>query len=151
MTGTTPAQLYCALIPLRGDALLLPNAAVAEALSQDALQADDVPVAGRAGRVLWGGQHIPVLHFESLNGGEAGERPRRARLVVLHPLTAGCSPVAVLSQGYPHLVALSRAAVQSLPLRATDHPDRVLARVRIGNTEALIPNLETVQALVRPA
>jgi len=141
----TREELYAVLIPVHGDTLLLPNATVAEVLSADGLE----PV-GRGSRVGvrdWNGKRLRVVSFEILNGGEGPADSGRARIVVLHPLAGAPTDSAcgILTQGYPHLLTLNRVALVKAPLRDSDAPGVVLARVRIANTEALIPNLEAIQ------
>jgi len=57
----------------------------------------------------------------------------------------------VLSQGYPHLVTLNRAALESVPLLESDREDLVLSRVRIASQQALIPDLDTIEAEIARA
>ena len=148
-----PDQLYCVLLSLREDTLLLPNAAVAEAVGQDALRPEGRGPEWLAGTLDWNHRRLPTLSFEALNGQTRPALNKRSRLVVLNPVTseAGESAFALLCQGYPHLITLSRVAVTPLPLGENDVPDYVLARVRIGNTEALIPDLDRIAALLRQA
>lgn len=148
-----PDQLYCVLLSLRGDTLLLPNAAVAEAVGQDALRVEGRGPEWLAGTLQWNHRRLPALSFEALNGATRPALNKRSRLVVLNAFggEAGDAPFAVVCQGYPHLITLSRVAVAPLPLGSNDSPDYVLARVRIGNTEALIPDLDRIAALLRQA
>lgn len=148
-----PQQLYCVLIALRDDSLLLPNAVIAEVMAQDALLPARDASGWLAGSVNWNSRRLPVVNFEVLGGAPPPPMNRRARLVVLHPLeqTADSAPLAVVSQGYPHLITLNRAALQSLPLRPSDRAEFVLARVRLGNTEALIPDLDQLHQMLAEA
>jgi chemotaxis signal transduction protein len=149
-----PDQLYCVLLALRDDTLVLPNALIAEASAQDSLELrDDGTDRWLAGQVRWRNQRLPAVNFETLNGGLAAPVSRRSRMVVLHALGERPEdrPWALVCQGYPHLVTLSRVALAPLPLRESDHPEYVLARVRIGNSEALIPDLDRISELVRVA
>lgn len=145
-----PDQLYCVLLSLREDTLLLPNAAVAEAVGQDALKTDGAGPRWLAGTLNWSNRRIAAINFEALNGDAWPSAHKRSRLVILHPISGrtGDAPFALVCQGYPHLITLSRVALSPLPLRETDRPDYVLSRVRIGNTEAIIPDLDRVAALV---
>lgn len=145
-------QLYAVLITLHQDVLLLPNAAVAEVLAREALQAGG---AGDpdwlAGYCNWNNLRVPVLRFERLNRGQAAQGsdsdPRRERVVIFSALGRHLpgGHLAFVTQGYPHLVTLNRTAVRSAPLRTTDRDELVLARVRIANQEAVIPDLERIE------
>ncbi|AXQ29832.1 chemotaxis protein CheW [Solimonas sp. K1W22B-7] len=142
-------QIYAVLIALEGDTLLLPNAAVAEVVARDALQpAESGAPAWLAGYCDWNNRRVPVISFETANGSGRNAESRRARVVVLNSfgthLPSGL--LAIVSQGYPHLVTLNRPAVKPLELRPTDRADLVLARVRIANQEAAIPDLTALEA-----
>jgi len=58
------------------------------------------------------------------------------------------APIALVAQSYPHLITVTRDAIAPLPLRPGDDPAVVLARVRVGNSEALIPNLDAMRQRV---
>jgi chemosensory pili system protein ChpC len=144
-------ELYAVLVSLSSDTLLLPNAAVAEVVSADALQP---PGPGLppwvAGRVTYNNRELVVLRFEVLNGGAGAEDSRRTRLAVLQPVTTSLrtGQYAIVCQGYPHLVTLNRAALKKEALVSGDSEDIVLTRVSIANTNALIPNLEKIEQLL---
>lgn len=146
-------QLYAVLMSLHEDTLLLPNAAVAEVLPRDALQRGSNGPAWLLGHCEWNNRRVPVIRFEALNGGNGEGDARRERIVVLNSpgrhLPSG--HLAVVSQGYPHLVTLSRAALHSVELDAVDRDDLVLSRVRIASQVALIPDLDTVEAEIARA
>lgn len=148
-----PDQLYCVLLSLRQDTLLLPNAAVAEAIGQDALQVDASGPHWLAGTFHWNNRRVSAINFEPLNSDQWPLLNKRSRLVILHAISGrpDDTPFAIVCQGYPHLITLSQVAVTALPLRETDRPEFVLARVRIGNTEALIPDLDRIASLLMPA
>ncbi|MGH8432363.1 MAG: chemotaxis protein CheW, partial [Solimonas sp.] len=142
-------QIYAVLMAMEGDTLLLPNAAVAEVVARDALlPPEEGAPTWLAGYCDWNNQHVPVVSFEGINGATQGAQSRRARVVVLNSfgthLPSGL--LAVISQGYPHLVTLNRAAVKPMALRPTDRADLVLCRVRIASQEAAIPDLATIEA-----
>lgn len=146
-------QLYAVLMSLHEDTLLLPNAAVAEVLSRDALQRAGGGPAWLLGHCEWNNRRVPVIRFEALNGGSGAGDPRRERVVVLNSpgrhLPSG--QLAIVAQGYPHLVTLNRAALHPVELDAVDRDDLVLSRVRIASQVALIPDLETVEAEIAHA
>lgn len=147
---STSKQLYCVLIALVDDTLLLPNAAIAETVGQDALTVNEAEPHWLAGMLQWNRRALSVIRFETLNGAAPLPLARRARLVVLQALDAETSaaPLALVAQSYPHLITVTRDAVENLPLRPGDDPAFVLARVRVGNSEALIPSLDAMRKLV---
>lgn len=142
-------EVYAVLIKLTGDTLLLPNSAVAEVVSVAGLQAAAAGgPAWLAGTISYSERTLPVLHFEVMNGGTQAGDTRRQRVAILHGITdrLHSGQYAVLCQGYPHLVTLNREALKKEPKAATDREAVVLARVKIANTSALIPNLEFMEA-----
>ena len=141
-------QFYAVLIPLDGEALLLPNAAVAEVVARDRVRPPSAAPEWLAGHVEWNNRRIPVLRFETLNGAPASVVDRRERVVIVHSLGVHHQGGALgfITLGYPHLVTLNRAALKAVPLRAQDRNDLVLSRVRIASQEAVIPDLETIEA-----
>jgi chemosensory pili system protein ChpC len=142
-------EIYAVLVSLAGDTLLLPNAAVAEVVSPERMErAPAGAPAWLAGRINYNNRPVPVVRFEVLNGARVTEETRRTRLAIVHALTDGvrAGQYAFVCQGYPHLVTLNRNALRSEPRIATDDDDLVLTRVSIANTNALIPNLEAVEA-----
>lgn len=148
---TAAKQLYCALIALQEDTLLLPNAVVAETIGQDLLTLDGSGPEWVLGHLSWSQRKLHALRFESLNGAAAQPLARRSRIVILQGFNeqVDAAPLALVAQGYPHLITVTRDAIHPLPLRASDNPACVLARVRLGNSEALIPDLDHLQELVQ--
>ncbi len=141
----TREEIYAVLIAIHGDTLLLPNTSVAEVVSADGLQAlGGGPCVGTRD---WNGKRLNVVSFEILNGAAPPPETSRTRIVVLQPLDGKPSDNAcgVLAQGYPHLLTLNRTALVKAPLRDSDSIGIVLSRVKIANTEALIPNLDAIQ------
>lgn len=149
-TAPDVRQVYCVLITTADDILLLPNAAIAETVGQDALTVNEAEPYWVAGELEWNRRSLTAIRFETLNGATHTPLTRRARLVVIQALDAvtSAAPIALVAQGYPHLITVSREAIAPLPLRASDNPNVVLARVRVGNSEALIPSLDRLRQLV---
>lgn len=150
----TREQVYAVLMSVHEDTLLLPNAAVVEVLPRDALQGGDAQASSwLIGHCDWNNRRVPVVRFELLNNGRVAADPRRERIVVLNSLGRHLASghLAIVTQGYPHLVTLNQSAVQGTPLRSADRDDLVLSRVRIANQEALIPDLEVLEAEIARA
>jgi chemosensory pili system protein ChpC len=141
-------ELYAVMIALVGDTLLLPNAAVAEVAATDAMQLNDDAPQWLLGHYNWNARRVPVLSLEMLNGGPQPPPNRRDRLIIVNSLGTrlAAGAVAFLAQSYPHLITLNRAAIRSVPLRTEDRPELVLTRVKVANSEAFIPDFETIEA-----
>jgi chemosensory pili system protein ChpC len=142
-------QIYAVLLGLVDDTLLLPNAAVAEVLSRENLRPSGPGVPPwLAGYCAWNNRSLPVVSFEGLNGAPPADMTRRARVVVINSLGTHLPTglFALVAQGYPHLVTLNRSAVAPGALRNTDRSDLILSRAKIANQEAVIPDLDTIEA-----
>jgi chemosensory pili system protein ChpC len=145
-------ELFGHLLPLQGVSLLLPKQAVVEIQGVDS-------VALEAGGPNWllgfaerRGRRLPVVSIEAMAGAPPPPRSRRSRLAVIHSLGShldgGLFLVAI--QGYPHLTAINPAVLERLPDQARD-AEVALCRVRLATTEALIPDLETIEARLSEA
>ena len=143
-------QIYAVLIALEGDTLLLPNVAVAEVVTRDSVQPAPGAPSWLAGYVEWNNRRVPALRFELLNGGSTVTPSRRERVVVLKSTGSHLrsAAIAIVAQGYPLLVTLNRAALAPHPLRQGDRENLALSRVRISSREALIPDLDAVEAQI---
>jgi chemosensory pili system protein ChpC len=146
----TRNELYAVMISLATDTLLLPNAAVAEVVAGDALIRND-PGHGPEwliGYYNWNARRVPAVSLEVLNGQPKPPPSRRERLIIVNSLGTKLAGgvIAFLAQSYPHLITLNRAAIRSLPLHPGDRADLVLTRVKIANSEALIPDFETIES-----
>ena len=146
------ADIRGVLIQVAGARLLLPNATIAEVLSF----ADPEPVADAPdwllGKIRWRGWQLPLVAFSRLAGIADEKGGLGSKVIVLKAL--GGDPkapfFAVLTQGFPRLVTVSRNA-----LVAGDEgeavPTGVRARVMLNEDAALLPDLEQVELLVGQA
>lgn len=138
------------LIQVGGGRLLLPNATIAEVLSY----AEPEPVGSSAdwllGRFRWRGWQLPLIAFSRLAGiGE--EQPGLGSKVIVLKALGGDRRIpyfAILTQGFPRLVTVSRAALE---VEAGDAPlpDAIQARVRLNDEPALLPDLLRIEDLLR--
>lgn len=138
------------LIQIGGGRLLLPNATIAEVLSY----AEPEPVGAAAdwllGRFRWRGWQLPLVAFSRLAGiGE--EQPGLGSKVIVLKALGGDRRIpyfAILTQGFPRLVTVSRAALE---IEAGDAPlpDAIQARVRLNEEPALLPDLLRIEELLR--
>jgi chemosensory pili system protein ChpC len=142
------------LIAVAGGRLLLPNATIAEVLSY----ADPEPIANAPewllGRIRWRGWQLPLVAFSRLSGiaNEAGGLG--SKVVVLKALGADAKTpyFAMLTAGFPRLVTVSRDSV----VADTDGDDEAMpvgvqARVMLNEDQALLPDLEGIEAMVAQA
>lgn len=134
------------LIQVAEARLLLPNATIAEVLSF----ANPDPLEGAPdwllGRIRWRGWQLPLISFSRFVGVSAEEGGLGSKVIVLKAL--GGDPkhpfFALLTQGFPRLVTVTEAALQS-DAAGVDLPAGVLARVRLSEDDALVPDLEALE------
>ncbi|CAN5683682.1 chemotaxis protein CheW [soil metagenome] len=138
------------LIQVEGARLLLPNATIAEVLSF----ADPEPIEGAPGwllgRIRWRGWQLPLLSFARLAGLAQEEGGLGSKVVVLKAMggDAKLPHFALLTQGFPRLVTVSRAA---LAVERADGalPDGVLVRVLFNDDAALVPDIDGIELAIR--
>lgn len=141
-----PRELFGHLLPLQDGALLLPKAAVLEVQGMDSVALEANGPAWLLGTAEWRAQRLPVISIEALAGQPPPARSRRSRLAVINSLGSHLENglFMVVIQGYPHLTGLVPEILQHRPDLPQD--DGVaLSRLRLANTEAVIPDLESIE------
>ena len=151
--NTTPSHdIRGVLIQVAGGRLLLPNATIAEVLSY----ADPEPVADTPdwllGRIRWRGWQLPLIAFSRLSGIADERGGLGSKVVVLKALggDAKAPYFAILTQGFPRLVTVSRDALTIEELHEP-LPAGVQARVLLNEDAALLPDLVQVESLIAEA
>jgi len=137
-------EVSCVLIPLEGVRLLLPNVSVAEILPWRRVKVLDEAPEWCLGLLGWRGETIPVIRFESLNGGgDAARRAGRCMIVMNRARTASGLPFyALAAEGLPRMLQLTSDDIANEPGRLG--PAETV-HVRVGTESAVIPNLEFVE------
>lgn len=142
------------LIQVAGARLLLPNANIAEVLAYS----DPEPVENAPdwllGRMRWRGWRLPLVAFARLTG-IAEEAATLGNKVVVLKALGGDSKApyfALLTQGFPRLVTVSRAAMSEEERDPHEMlPVGVRARVMLNEDAALLPDLESVESMIGEA
>jgi len=154
MTNTPSHDIRGVLIQVTGGRLLLPNATIAEVMSF----ADPEPVANTPdwllGRIRWRGWQLPLIAFSRLSGIADEKGGLGSKVVVLKALSGDVKApyFALLTQGFPRLVTVSQDTV----VADGGHDDEALpagvqARVLLNEDNALLPDLERVEAMIGEA
>ena len=151
-TLDTRRDIRGVLIQVTAGRLLLPNASVAEVITYS--EPEPVPDAPDwlLGRVRWRGWRLPLLSFSRLAGWSSEDGHLGAKVAVLKALggNAKLPFFAVLSQGFPRLVTVSRTAlVEQHDMK--DLPLGVHARVMLNDDSAAVPDLVSVELLIAKA
>lgn len=140
------------LIQVADARLLLPNATIAEVLSY----ASPEPLADAPdwllGRIRWRGWQLPLMSFSRFAGIAEEEGGLGSKVIVLKAL--GGNPrqpyFAMLTQGFPRLVTVTESTLATLDDDGA-LPVGVLARVRLNENEAMVPDLAALEQRVHAA
>ena len=134
-------------VPLRGMNLLLPNMAVAEISSYRVPEVlPDMP-EWMLGTVKWGGQDIAVISLEALCGIRVPSNPVFSRLMIVNSVRqdSNVQHYAIVTAGLPGLIQFGH----DTPDEYSDFEEEGLhCMVRIGNEEAIIPDLDHLQGML---
>ncbi len=151
--STSSQDIRGVLIQVEGARLLLPNATISEVLSY----ADPEPVADAPdwllGRIRWRGWQLPLVSFSRIAGLAEERGGLGSKVVVLKALggDARLPHFAMLTQGFPRLVTVSREALVPDSGDAAALPEGVQARVLLNDDAALIPDIGSVEASIQQA
>jgi chemosensory pili system protein ChpC len=147
MSDLLPREIRCVLVPVGNQRLLLPNATIAEVVTQSKPEPLDDAPDWLLGRIAWRGWRVPLVSFTKLAGAEEGDAELSVRVAVLKAL--GGNPalpfIAVLTQGFPRLTTLNAELI--IPTHdGSALPPGVRAHVLVRDDVALIPDLEWLEA-----
>ena len=129
--------------------MLLPNASVAEVITFS----DPEPVGNAPdwmlGRIRWRGWRLPLVSFSRLAGWSQEAGQIGAKVVVLKAL--GGNPrlpyFAVLSQGFPRLVTVSRTGLAEVR-DGKAQPLGIHSQVVLNDDAAVVPDLASLELLI---
>jgi chemosensory pili system protein ChpC len=145
----TAHELYCLLVPLSEDRLIVPRSCVTEVINYQV----PTPIEGvppwYLGTVAWGGRRVPLLSFEAACGRPAPRTSGRTRIVVMQGISEHAAALgghfAVITQGFPQLVRLSADVIHADDSRSFAERSPVLCQVRMVNEYPLIPDFERLE------
>ena len=140
-------------VPLEGVNLLVPNVAIAEVIDYQPLDLIHDGPDWLLGCLRWREQELPVVSVERLCGFNLPQGARGSRISVLNSVLAGSelSFYAIVTADIPRLFSADEDALGSSMLGDRVLPRTVADCVRIGNEEAFIPDLESIQEMVGKA
>ncbi len=142
-------ELYSLLVPIADTRLIVPRVCVAEVTGLGQLQMLDRGPEWLLGRVGWKGREVPLLSFEAACGGESPEIVSRTRAMIFYgarEMSGGY--FALLSQGLPQLVRISREVVSPAEEKNWRDGAPVVCRIRMINEYPLVPNLEQLESML---
>jgi chemosensory pili system protein ChpC len=158
MTATAD-ELYCLLVPLGEERMIVPRSCVTEVINYQVPTPMECAPAWYLGTVAWGGRRLPLVSFEAACGRKPPRVSGRTRIVVMQGITPHAESVggqfAMLTQGFPQLMRLSPEAIQTDDLDGSGEHSPVCCRVRIQNDSPIVPDFERLEQLIaaetRPA
>jgi chemosensory pili system protein ChpC len=148
-TTSAGEELYCLLVPVTDDRLLLPRSCITEVINYQAPVPMDGAPPWYLGTIAWGGRRVPLVSFEALCGRPLPRTSGRTRIVVMQAITAQTAGhFAVVTQGFPQLVRLSPDVIHVDDSRTFPERVPVVAQVRMVNEYPLIPDFERLEEMV---
>lgn len=140
-------------VPLEEVNLLVPNVAIAEVINYQPLDLIHDGPDWLLGCLRWREQELPVVSAERLFGFNLPQGERGSRISVLNSVLPDTDLpfYAIVTASIPRLFSADEDALGSSMLADRELPDTVVDCVRIGNEEALIPDLDNIQAMVERA
>jgi len=148
-----PSEVRGVLIPLQGEQLLLPNAAVAEVIDyREPSPQADAP-GWLLGSTSWRQRNLPVIRLETLLGQEQGATSTRQRIVVCHTLSdeARRPFVGIVAAAIPRLVRVREEQLQTKPVPQGEGQGVVQARLKLDDEAAMVPDLSVLERLISEA
>lgn len=143
-------EVFCVLLALEGERLLLPRQALVEGVVWVELLPMPGAPAWYPGTLNWNGQAVPVVSFEAMQGRDVATLTGRTRIALLRAVGDRIPGrlLGVVVQGFPQSLRVTRESLK--PDETALSPERgpVLSRVRMVNESALIPDLESLEAMV---
>jgi chemosensory pili system protein ChpC len=143
------ASIHSLLIPLQGQTLLLPNAAVAEIIPY----ADVQPVADAPdwylGLMSWRNVELPLISLDQVLREEPPMIGPQSRIVVLNAVAkqGKMTFYGIISQGIPHLVQVTRETMAAIGPPDASASIATLP-VTVGGEEAAIPDMTALEEMV---
>jgi|SRR5690554_435902 len=142
-------DLASLLIPIEGELLLVPNVSVAEIVPLGRVeQVSDAP-DWLLGNYRWRERSVPLLSFETINGGIRPSAGTQARVAVFN--STGVSDelpfVAILAQGLPRLARVNADELQERD--GIENRPFDLMPVSWAGEQAVIPDISALEQAVQ--
>lgn len=139
-------DIYCLLIPLEKERLVVPRSTVAEVIRYAAPVGADDEDSWYRGKVTWNNVDIPVVSIERLSGMAAPMPVGKTRIVVFEPVSSKAAmPYGVLAEGFPQMLRVSREVMELDRSYEAPEGSAIICRVQMLQEQALIPDLELIE------
>jgi chemosensory pili system protein ChpC len=137
-------ELATLLLPANGRQLVLPNVTVAEIIPYQEVEAvDDMP-EWYLGMLLWRNQKIPLVSFDTINGGAFDSQSPDQRIAVINTIIDDdrLHFFGIVTEGVPRLMRVM-ADEMSEDVGEMPGPAEV-SRVMISGERAAIPDIDYI-------
>jgi len=137
------------LLPMQEGYVLLPGSAVAEIVSfVPAIQDEEDAPAWFLGNIQWRNLNIPLISYESLQGGSTPQVAGHCRIAVLNNsgLNQQLDFFAMVIQGTPRLLRIVPDEISSLADKEIKEGEKLY--VTVDGEEALIPDVRFMEQAV---
>jgi chemosensory pili system protein ChpC len=150
MTDIPAHELYCLLIPLAQERLIVPRACIAEVVTWQAPEKVDEAPPWYIGNIHWSGRPVPVISFEGACGHAPPTPGNRTRIVIFVALSSQLTSgyFGVVTQGFPQLVRVNTDVVKPDPSRSFPERGPILCQIRMLNESPLIPDFEHLEQMI---
>ncbi len=142
-------ELYCLLVPIADDRLLLPRSCVTEVINYQAPTPMEGAPPWYLGTIAWGGRRVALVSYEAILGRPLPRTSGRTRIVVMQGITSHTEgQFAVLTQGFPQLVRLSPDVIHADDSRSFNERSPVIGQFRMVNEYPLVPDFERLEEMI---
>ena len=144
-------EVYCLLIPLHNERLIVPRSCVAEVVRGALPESDAKDNDWLCGHIDWNGREVPVVSFERLCGQAVPVGGGRSRIVIFGAISNSTEtrPYGVLCAGFPQMVRVNAEVTEADPDYHATGDVPIACRIRLINEQALIPALDELETLIR--
>lgn len=139
------SEVACLLVPLLDRVLLLPSVSVAEMAPMRPVGSVANAPKWLLGFYEWRGFRVPVMSFESINGGPLTPLNPQGRMAVLNNtgLHDRLPFIAIPTQGIPRMVRVNEDNIIENAEKQRQAFD--VMQVRVGSEQFVIPNISALE------
>ncbi len=144
--GRKIEAVHCLIIPVYGESLLLPNAAVAEVVAYTDVESIDNVPEWFLGYMNWRDRRVPLISFEAASGGKPAPLQKNSRIAVLNTLNRNqtLSHFGIITQGIPHLHVVQEKHI-SRDERPADIRNSIADYIQLNEETVLVPDLDSLE------
>lgn len=147
----TDERVKCLLLSMTGPAVIVPNAAVAELITQNTVTSVEGAPDWLIGRGSWRGLDIPLIAFDRMCGEREEPPPGSGRFVVLFGLEQEGAPAfyGIRIDRLPRSETIDREGL--IAAGEPEHASEFVAmRARLGDRDCLIPDFDALGRALAP-